>query len=379
MRVLVFAHDSSMYGASQSLITLLEGIHNKQDRKLLVLLPYRGKIEEVLSSMGIEYQIVTYPRCVILKRDVKSVRNYVKSQIKYYWNNFKIYRRLEGIIDSFNPDVIYTNTSVVELGYRLAKSNNIPHVWHVREFGDIFFYFPYKNFIRRCMRSSQKVIFNSNALKYSWLSDCQSDVVYNGIVDTANHKYSPRSLPIGNIRVGLVGAIIPLKGHKIAIEAISILLKDIPGCSLFIYGDFIDKPYSKELISFINSLGLSEKVNFKGFVDNQDFIYTDLDLLLNCSHNEGFGRTLIEAMMRGVPVISNKSGGVLEIIDDGINGLFFDGDSSFLAKKIRALLTNETLYNSLSVNGIERSKDFSVAKYVDSIDEILVGASEHKR
>ena len=44
-----------------------------------------------------------------------------------------------------NPDLIYSSTSVITIGYSLARKYLVPHVWHIRKFGDLdynFSYFP---------------------------------------------------------------------------------------------------------------------------------------------------------------------------------------------------------------------------------------------
>ena len=61
MNILVVAHDASMYGSSQSLLTALSGIKDIRDRKILVLLPYAGKFEDALRSSGIVYRILPFP------------------------------------------------------------------------------------------------------------------------------------------------------------------------------------------------------------------------------------------------------------------------------------------------------------------------------
>ena len=53
---------------------------------------------------------------------------------------------------SFKPDVIYTNTSVVRIGYLFSKKFHIPHVWLIREFVGIvydFIYIPFRNNIKK--------------------------------------------------------------------------------------------------------------------------------------------------------------------------------------------------------------------------------------
>ena len=145
MKILVFAHDATMYGASQSLLTALRGISERPDRKLLVILPYKGMLEQALVEYGIEYSVRSFPRCVEFKNKSTSLWRTLKKYRAYRRQVRLTFPDLEKIGLEFRPDVIYTNTSVVAVGYALARKLRVPHVWHIREFGDRdydFIYFP---------------------------------------------------------------------------------------------------------------------------------------------------------------------------------------------------------------------------------------------
>src|SRR5688572_20686307 len=120
MNILVFAHDSSMYGASQSLLTALQGIVKKEDRKVLVVLPNPGKMQVALEALGIECKVISFPRCVGLKTKLNSMTRRLKHTYKYYRKFFGVLPSLNKVILEFKPDVIYTNTSVVSIGYFVA-------------------------------------------------------------------------------------------------------------------------------------------------------------------------------------------------------------------------------------------------------------------
>ncbi len=381
MNILVFAHDASMYGASQSLLTALAGIKNIHDRKILVLLPYSGKFGEELDSLGIDSITLPFPKCTDYKRRTRTLKIRLKKTYGYYKNTRNVLPEIERIIKEFKPDVIYTNTSVVAMGHIIARRQKIPHVWHVREFGDLdydYVYFPAKTYIKRCIASSKRCIFGSEALRNAWLGPSlkNSHVVYNGIFENEWH-FPPKKLPGSSVRLGIVGGIVSGKGQDVAIEAFGNLIQQIPSCSLTLYGDTIDRSYHQKLLLLIKQLNIEEKVSIMGFESDKNKIFDNLDVLLSCSRMEGFGRTIVEAMSRGVPVIGNQSGGIVEIIDDKINGLLYRETSGSLAEAIILLLSNAELYHSLSINGIIKAKQFSIPKYVQSIDRILCDALIH--
>ena len=88
------------------------------------------------------------------------------------------------------------------------------------------------------------------------------------------------------------------------------------------------------------SLDLSNHVRFLGEVARPD-VYRSLgsyDLLVQPSRYEGFGLTVVEAMMASVPVLVSNIEGPLEIIHDGLYGDYFvNGDELDLAAKLVAV------------------------------------------
>lgn len=378
MNILVFAHDAYLYGASQSLLTALIGIKKRAEVKLLVLLPFKGAFEKELSAAGIHYKIIAFPRCVDFNYASDSDMLKVKNKITYNLKSMFTLPRLKKIARAFHTDVIYTNTSVVSIGYQIAKQLHIPHVWHIREFGDLDFnliYYSGRVEIERKVNDSERTIFASLSLKNHWSTQNSSQqvVVYNGIMKDNDKENQSRSFPVQKVRIGLLGSIVQGKGQHVAIQAFASLVKVLPSCELYFFGD-PDGEYLNSLKRLVNKLQLNEKININGFTNDKNFIYSNLHVVLSCSTMEAFGRTIVEAMGYGIPVIANASGGVLEIIDHRINGLLYDGTSENLAAAMIELLSNKNLYESLSINGLQKAREFRVGDYVDGVYAILCDA-----
>ncbi|AMS25906.1 hypothetical protein AEM51_01665 [Bacteroidetes bacterium UKL13-3] len=92
--------------------------------------------------------------------------------------------------------------------------------------------------------------------------------------------------------------------------------------------------------------------------------YQDASILVNLSDVnswvETFGLTILEGMAYGLPAIVPPVGGVVELIEDGVNGYLIDSKKvEIISKKINELLTNSALYKSMSKYSIEKSKFFS--------------------
>jgi glycosyltransferase involved in cell wall biosynthesis len=371
---LVLAHDASLYGAAQSLLTVLAEIKKNNFAELFVILPHKGKMEEALRAEGINYKVIAVPRCFTWNHSTHVFKK-LKQVFAYNRSVSAALPQLTGVIKDFKPDMIYSNTSIISIGSVLATRNSLPHVWHVREFGDLdynFEYLPTRNRVVKQMRASEQVIFVSKSLQKHWYGTDidNSSVIYNGLVKE-NKIYPEKNYPAHEFRFGILGAIVPGKGQEVAIRAIAILAKIYPSVVLYLYGNLVDKDYYKKLQQIVSELKCGANIVFKDFEEDQDLIYSNLDVLLNCSVMEGFGRTVIEAMQRGIPVVANAAGGPLEIITDKENGLLYQQSPEKLALCIESLIKDKMLYKTISENGKINALNYSVSSYVGNITQVF--------
>lgn len=146
----------------------------------------------------------------------------------------------------------------------------------------------------------------------------------------------------------------PKNGMHILIKAVS-KLKNIDGgkLKLLIVGEGSQKD---ELIKLTSDLGLNDVVQFLGYVTHDQIPeYLSLsDIFCRPSLDEGFGISFIEAMACKVPVIGTPVGGIVDIIEDGQNGLFVEPDNpDDLADKLNVLLSDLSYGQELTKEGYE--------------------------
>ena len=79
-------------------------------------------------------------------------------------------------------------------------------------------------------------------------------------------------------------------------------------------------------------------------------------------------------MHSGLVVIGANTGGTIDIIQDGVNGLLYEqGNAQDLAQKIMTVIENVDLTKRLASDAIEFSKtNFTVEQNVSAINDILV-------
>jgi glycosyltransferase involved in cell wall biosynthesis len=98
-------------------------------------------------------------------------------------------------------------------------------------------------------------------------------------------------------------------------------------------------------------------------------IYSKTDILLMPSIEESWGRTAIEAMSSGIPVIANPTPGLLESCGDA--GIFCKRVVGEWVKEIRRLKTDTEYYNSVSSKCKARAKELEPEKQLKSMSQWL--------
>ncbi len=170
--------------------------------------------------------------------------------------------------------------------------------------------------------------------------------------------------------VSIIGRMQEGKDQHVVIEAIS-KLPDLD-IRLFIIGEAMHDAYLQKLQRLCKELGLEEKVIFTGFTKETDAYMQLSDVTVLATQNETFGLVIIESMANGTPVIATDRGGPLEIIEDGVDGLLYDGSSGDLSEKIRLLYENKKLKERLASQSLKKvHTKFNREKQLEELYSIL--------
>jgi len=183
------------------------------------------------------------------------------------------------------------------------------------------------------------------------------------------------SLPVP-VRIGVVGQISQAKGQWTILESFK-QRKVILPVKLTIYGDSL-KSEAVHWQQFLRDIDLLcsngwDIVN-AGFTHDTIQIYDNLDLLVIPSIvPEAFGLTAIEAMVRGVIVIANRSGALPEIIQHNYNGLLYDvRNYTELPNLIEELIAGKYDIESLREAGYKTvSRFYHPEKQLDKLYHIV--------
>lgn len=170
--------------------------------------------------------------------------------------------------------------------------------------------------------------------------------------------------------VGIFGRIEEGKGQYLVIEALAKLQQK--NIKLLIVGHAMDDAYLAELKNRVDELNISSQVVFVGFTKHMGEYLQLCDVTILATKKETFGLVVLESMVNRVPVIATNAGGPLEIIDDKVDGLFFDRSVDDLVEKIEYIYDNEEVKESLSQKAYEKIKEkFDKGKQMRKIYEVI--------
>jgi glycosyltransferase involved in cell wall biosynthesis len=153
----------------------------------------------------------------------------------------------------------------------------------------------------------------------------------------------------GTYFVSFIGNLTNQKRPLVFVEAAA-LLRDHFGDRIrcLMFGE--ERPPVCEAVrSRIRELGLEQSCILMGPRFPIEPWLAGCDLLLAPAVNEGFGRTLVEAMLVGTPVVASAAAGHLEIIEDGSTGILTSPeDPTSLAKAAIQLLCDPARARTLA-------------------------------
>ncbi len=172
-----------------------------------------------------------------------------------------------------------------------------------------------------------------------------------------------------------LGRISKEKSIDVVITAYSKVCRDT-NSKLLIVGD---GPYLTTIKDLVKKLEIEDYVIFTGFIawDMVPIYYQISNVFVNASKSETQGLTYIEALASSLPVLVQKDECLDEVIDDGNNGMFFDGEKD-MQQKILMCIKNQELMQKFKVNSSKSVEKFSKMCYATTVLQIYEDAIKTK-
>lgn len=264
--------------------------------------------------------------------------------------------RLLSIFRAWKPDVVHTHTAKAgAVGRAAARCAGVPVVIHTFHGHVLRGYFspPVELFFRLIERSltriTDRIVTLSPALR--------DDLASMGIARPEKISVIPLGMDLKAFRdgagrraelrdelgvgpqqplVGTVGRLVPIKNHRLFLEAARSMVDSGSPVGFVIVGD---GELRDSLKAYAVQLGIAERVHFLGWKKDMAPVYAALDVFALTSDNEGTPVAVIEAMAAGVPVAATAVGGVPDVVRDGETGrLVPPGDPRAMSRAWRKAL-----------------------------------------
>lgn len=219
---------------------------------------------------------------------------------------------------------------------------------------------------RRASRSADRIIcvsrFVMENMRRHGISQSRLRLCYNGI-DATGSRGLPDTMSLrkalglepAHLVVGSVSRLARGKGLDHLLDAIPLVVGDIPNAKFVIVGD---GPERASLERHAQRSGLDPHVVFAGHRTDAAEIAHVFDLFVCPSLAEGMPYSVMEAMRAGVPIVASRVGGLPELVSDGESGRLVDaGDSMALATAIKSLLLDDSERSALGAAARRRIRE----------------------
>lgn len=237
----------------------------------------------------------------------------------------------------------------------LKRKYNVPYIltehWggylptaapNINDYNFIYKYY-WEKIITNAMASTYVSDFLKNHLMHVYKVD--NCVLIPNVVNTDIFYPSPK-LPYDKIRFVHVSIMTYQKNTEAILAAMALLKNDF-AFELYLYG-----PINSSLQRLIIKLGLQHEVIVKGEVAQPILakLIQQSDALILYSRFETFGCVIIEANACGVPVIVSDLTVFHEIVNEGVNGFFVEGENQIaLAEKLKQFILQKNTFDKMAI------------------------------
>ena len=377
LSVVVLDHTALLGGAELALIRLLDALPH--DIAVRVILFSDGPLVRLLRDRHHDVEVITLaPRVAEAKRDATGFLEFVCSLPTLLRHTGRLAHR----IGELRPDLIYTTSLKSDLiGVPVSWLARRPLVWHVHDrISSDYLPTPMVRIVRRLAATvPAAVLVNSQATAATLPGARHLVTAYPGYSPTQQlPDPTDRRTPSSPV-VGIIGRLSPTKGQLEFVQAAARVREHCPAARFHIIGEamFGDEPYAARVRREVDHLGLGDVVEFTGFMPDTAAALDELSVLVHASGTpEPFGQVIVEAMIRGVPLVATRGGGVAEIVQpdpqaEPLGLLVPPHDVSALAAAVRHVLDDpETAQHRAQAAWLSATTRFPISRTADQVVQV---------
>lgn len=357
-------------GAEKVLITYLKNLDpNKYEIHLLLNILHGVYLKDVPVYVKL-YYINVGPEFWGKIPFLSKIINMLRFWLLNCWPKI-IYSKLD---TDFDIEIAFSQDSIPEVAKSPLKCKKIGFM-HL----DIAYY-PQKQRILKYLPKLDRIISVSNdanqsILKYlpyveyktsiQYNPFCYEDVLSKSIIqDDCSLKLPNLVHPI----IMNIASINNVKGQDRLLDASIILKNEGFSFTILVFGEPTDTRYYFKLLGKLNKLQDNNFFRLVPFKNNPFPILRKADIFILPSRSEGFSLVVEEALTLGKPVISTKTSGPVELLENGKLGLLVENSTEGIYQGLKKYLTNDYYKTVPKPNIIGR---FDAKKQTKKFEEIL--------
>lgn len=386
MKALVLSHISELLGgAERSMLDVFDAWAKERGvtPEFIVRKPVKSLGGE-FDKRGWKYHAVEYT----FWSDGRPPES-AEAKFKQAAANARAVFEIEGIIKSSKPDIVMTNSVVCPWAAIAAYFQGVPHVWFVREYGDLdhgrIYEIGRAGTLADVGTMSDIVATISEALARhlgNYMDPAKLQVLYNPFNMEEISAKAAESVPSpyrhdGCLKLVITGNLAPSKGQLDVIEAVGELVQDGKNIELCVIGAAGEADYMAAIGAAIKQFGIADRVHLLGRQANPLAYVAMADVGIMTSRMEGFGRVTFEYITLGKPVVGANSGATPEIVPNGKAGtLYTAGDNNELIKAIRGYAEHPERIAAHGAYALAHARsmmtgEYTAKKLFDRVDALL--------
>lgn len=301
--------------------------------------------------------------------------------------DFGLARRLRAVFSSVRPDIVHVHSrrGADLFAGRACLAEGLPAVLTRRvdhpepAFWARFKYRPYRMIVA-ISRAVEAELTGRAALERARVRRIPSAVNPHEFLPDRTARARLRAeftLPEDAFVAAVSAQLIGRKGHDVLLACLPELVQRHPQLRVVCFGD---GPLKRRLRRMIVALGLGRHVQLAGFRRDLSSLLPGVDVLVHPARREGLGVALLEAMSSGVPVVASAVGGIVDVVEPGVEGLLVPPDNAReLGAALERIIGDARLRKRMGLAGRSRvQRDFSVGlmaeRYLDLYREVLADA-----
>ena len=402
MNIIFFVENNRAGGVDTFLINLINAWPSKSDNLILLCNKSHPGIVFIKKSLQRKIKIKTHQIPIshnIVRDYLSKLPTFLKKicgQLLRLFLSYYQYKKLKKIFKMIDADrLMVINGSypggetsrlanIAWLNVRKKKSIHNFHNLAIRPRKLTAFY---ENYIDKLLLGSvssiigvSKACSGSIKIRKTFTNYRKISTIYNGIPlpgKKENHTFQIRKkakIKKGKICV-MLGTYEERKGHDFLFNSFEIIWKKFPDTHLVVFGDSDEADFERVSKLRLNKKSKNNIHLFRYIPDGFKLINQADILLVSSQHSESFGLTIVESMIRKVPVVSTNIGGLSEVIGKNGTAAYKCDPANYkdYTNKIIKVLNNKLIRDKITKNGYKRAKSkFMVAGMAEKYRQLLI-------